>query len=315
MSSSQTPNASVLHVQPMIVNPQVKLLGIGAALLTVLIWSSYFLSLRLGARSALTTYEIALFRFAIPGLILAPLFFRHFKQIAQVPKLYLTGLLVGGGLPFFLLGAWGMQTGQVAEGSTLIPGVAPLFVTSLAVLIFKQPLSQWRFIGLILIASGVFAFVANSVLGEGSLKAQMVFLWASFFWALFAISLRQCGLKPLVAASVVTLPTALILISYGLISQPELGWTQISSTELLAQMFTQGIAAGLASSFLFAFAISKLGAEVTSAIGSLTPVAASTIALVWLGEQLSSSILLGIVLISFGVLFASGLVNKKSKPE
>lgn len=309
--SSQPPSPSVLHVQHMIVNPKVKLLGIGAALLTVLIWSSYFLSLRFGAHSALTTYEIALFRFAIPGLILAPLFFRNLNKIAQVPKLYLVGLLVGGGLPFFLLGAWGMQTGQVAEGSTLIPGVAPLFVTGLAVLVFKQPLSKWRLLGLLLIASGVFAFVANSVLGDGNLKAQMVFLLASLFWALFAISLRQCGLKPLIAASVVTLPTALVLICYGLAMQPALGWSDVSTTELVAQMLTQGIAAGLASSFLFAFAISKLGAEMTSAIGSLTPVAASAIALVWLGELLSSSVLLGITLISFGVLFASGLVTTK----
>lgn len=303
-------NASVLNVQPMIVERQVKMLGIGAALLTVLIWSSYFLSLRLGAHSALTTYEIALFRFAIPGLILAPLFFRSFHHIVQVPKLYLVGLIVGGGLPFFLLGAWGMQTGQVAEGSTLIPGVAPLFVTSLAVIVFKQHLSNWRLLGLLLIGVGVFSFVANTILGTGNLQAQMVFLWASFFWALFAISLRQCGLKPLVAASVVTFPSAIVLVGYGVLTQPVLGWAEVPANELLAQMLTQGIGAGLASSFLFAFAISKLGAEVTSAIGSLTPVAASAIALVWLGEQLSLSILLGIALISFGVLFASGLVGK-----
>lgn len=311
-SVSSQGSASVLQVKELEVTTQQKALGLAAALMMVLVWSSYFMSLRIGAASPLTTYEIALFRFAIPGLLLAPLFFKHLAQIRQVPKLYLAGMLVGGGLPFFWLGAMGMQSGQVAEGSTLIPGVAPLFVTGLAVVIYRQPLSKWRLLGLLLIATGVAAFLMDSLLGDASLQAQGIFLVASFFWALFAISVRQCGLSPLVAASVVTLPTGLALVAAGLIMQPELGWQQLSSNELLAQMFTQGFGAGLASSFLFAFAISRMGAEVTSAIGSMTPVAASAIALYWLGEVLSENVLLGITLISVGVVLASGIVRDKA---
>ncbi len=311
-SVSSQGSASVLQVKELEVTTQQKALGLAAALMMVLVWSSYFMSLRIGAASPLTTYEIALFRFAIPGLLLAPLFFKHLAQIRQVPKLYLAGMLVGGGLPFFWLGAMGMQSGQVAEGSTLIPGVAPLFVTGLAVVIYRQPLSKWRLLGLLLIATGVAAFLMDSLLGDASLRAQGIFLVASFFWALFAIAVRQCGLSPLVAASVVTLPTGLALVAAGLIMQPELGWQQLSSNELLAQMFTQGFGAGLASSFLFAFAISRMGAEVTSAIGSMTPVAASAIALYWLGEVLSENVLLGITLISVGVVLASGIVRDKA---
>lgn len=304
-------HSSVLHVEEKRVSAQQKGLGLAAALLMVLVWAGYFMSLRIGASSALTTYEIAVLRFAIPGLLLAPLFVRHFHQIRQVPALYLLGMLIGGGLPFFWLGAMGMQNGLVAEGSTLIPGVAPLFVTGLAVVIFRQPLSVWRFAGLGLIACGVASFLIDSLSGDGSLKSQAIFLSASFFWALFAISLRQCGLSPLVAASVVTLPTSLVLLGYGLIAQPETGWHLLPVTELYGQIIAQGLGAGLASGFLFAFAISRLGAEVTSAIGSLTPVIASGIALFWLNEILSPAILLGIVLISIGVIFASGIVGHK----
>ena len=312
MSTLSTQSSSVLHVEQLEVASRQKMLGLGAAVMMVLVWSSYFMSLRIGAASALTTYEIALFRFAIPGILLAPLFFKHFSQIRQVPKLYLMGMLVGGGLPFFWLGAIGMQTGQVAEGSTLIPGVAPLFVTGLAVFVFHQQLSLWRFLGLVLIAGGVLAFVVDSLLGDSSLMAQGIFLLASLFWALFAISLRQCGLSPLVAASVVTLPTGLLLVLAGLILQPDLGWSQLPVHELAAQMATQGLGAGLASSFLFAFAISRMGAEVTSAIGSMTPVATSALALFWLGEQLSLNIILGIALISVGVVFASGIIKDRA---
>lgn len=302
-------SASVLEVKSLDTPASQKLLGLGAALMMVFVWSGYFLSLRAGAVTPVSTYEIGLLRFGLPGLVLLPVFIRSLKQIRSVPVIYLLGMIVGGGLPFFWLGAMGMQMGQVAEGSTLIPGVAPLFVTMMAVLVFHQPLSRWRLAGLTLILSGVIAFVANSVAGNTDVGAIVLFLSASFLWALFALSIRQCGLSPLVAASTVAVPTACALLLGGLVIQPELGWFQLSLQQQLGQLVAQGIGAGLISGLLFAFAISRMGAEVTSAIGSLTPVAASAIAYLWFGEEVTLMIVGGIALISLGVVLASGLIK------
>ncbi|WP_140054412.1 DMT family transporter [Oceanospirillum sanctuarii] len=301
--------SSVLEVKSLEMPAAQKMLGLGAALMMVFVWSGYFLSLRAGAVTPISTFEIAMLRFGLPGLILLPVFFRNIQKIRQVPVIYLLGMLIGGGLPFFWLGAMGMQLGQVAEGSTLIPGVAPLFVTMMAVLIFNQPLSGWRLAGLILIFSGVIAFIANSVAGSTHVGAIVLFLSASFLWALFALSIRQCGLSPLVAASTVAVPTGTLLLLSGLILQPELGWFQLTLEQQLGQLVAQGLGAGLASGLLFAFAISRLGAEVTSAIGSLTPVAASAIAYLWFGEEVTLMIIGGIALISLGVVLASGMIK------
>lgn len=309
LESRDSKKASVLEVKSLEIPAAQKMLGLGAALMMVFVWSGYFLSLRAGAVTPISTYEIALLRFGLPGLILLPVFIRNWQQIRRVPVIYLLGMLIGGGLPFFWLGAMGMQLGQVAEGSTLIPGVAPLFVTMMAVLIFNQPLSGWRLVGLILIFSGVIAFVANSVAGNTHVSAIVLFLSASFFWALFALSIRQCGLSPLVAASTVAVPTGSVLLLAGLIMQPELGWFQLTLEQQLGQLVAQGLGAGLASGLLFAFAISRLGAEVTSAIGSLTPVAASVIAYLWFGEEVTLMIIGGITLISLGVVLASGMIK------
>lgn len=309
LESRDSKKASVLEVKSLEMPAAQKMLGLGAALMMVFVWSGYFLSLRAGAVTPISTYEIALLRFGLPGLILLPVFIRNWQQIRRVPVIYLLGMLIGGGLPFFWLGAMGMQLGQVAEGSTLIPGVAPLFVTMMAVLIFNQPLSGWRLAGLILIFSGVIAFVANSVAGNTHVSAIVLFLSASFFWALFALSIRQCGLSPLVAASTVAVPTGSVLLLAGLIMQPVLGWFQLTLEQQLGQLVAQGLGAGLASGLLFAFAISRLGAEVTSAIGSLTPVAASVIAYLWFGEEVTLMIIGGITLISLGVVLASGMIK------
>lgn len=309
IQNNRASKASVLEVASLDMPLAQKMLGLVAALMMVLVWSGYFLSLRSGAVTAITTYEIALLRFGLPGLILLPIFVRNFSGICRVPRIYLLGLVIGGGLPFFWLGALGMELGQVAEGSTLIPGVAPLFVTTMAVLIFNQPLSGWRLVGLLLIFSGVIAFVANSVAGNTEVSAIVFFLVASFFWALFALSIRQCGLSPLIAASTVAVPTAGVLLLVGIVVQPEFGWFELTLQQQIGQLVAQGLGAGLASGLLFAYAISRLGAEVTSAIGSLTPVAASVIAYFWFSEAVTLMVVVGIALISLGVVLASGFIR------
>ena len=61
--------------------------------------------------------------------------------------------------------------------------------------------------------------------------------------------------------------------------------------------------------------IARLGAEATSALGSLTPVAATLLAWWALGEAVSAATALGIALVMGGVVAASGLVKwRRSVP-
>ncbi|EWG99020.1 hypothetical protein Q427_27370 [Halomonas sp. BC04] len=199
---------SLIVVQPLISSGAHRLMGYGAALGMVLIWSFYFLSLRQGALSPISRLDMTLFRYAVPGLLLLPLLLRRWSMIRMVSPVWLLGMVLGAGLPFFLLGAIGMGWAPVAQGSTLIPGTAPLFVTLLAVTLFRQPFSRWRRVGLAAVLVGVVCLIAagmgdTAILGEG----QLLFLVCSLLWAVFTVSVRQSGLSPLEAAAVVTVPT------------------------------------------------------------------------------------------------------------
>jgi drug/metabolite transporter (DMT)-like permease len=66
---------------------------------------------------------------------------------------------------------------------------------------------------------------------------------------------------------------------------------------------------GLGAGFLYGFAIHTLGAEVTSAMGSLTPVCATLLAAVFLHENVELTTLLGLSLVTLGVIAASGLIT------
>ncbi|WP_038218672.1 MULTISPECIES: EamA family transporter, partial [Vibrio] len=107
---------------------------------TLLLWSGFFLSLKAGASGLLTPADIALTRFLLPALLLSPLVWRTRHQLQNVPIRYLIGLFIGCGLPYLLMTSHAMHYVPVSDGSALVPGVLPLFVSGIAVLLFKQPL-------------------------------------------------------------------------------------------------------------------------------------------------------------------------------
>lgn len=305
-------SAALTQVTPLSSPAGQRGLGYLAACTTVLIWSIYFLSLRLGALSPLGSLDITLFRYALLGLLLLPLLVSRRARILAVNPLWLLGMVMGAGVPFFLLSVLGMGLAPVVQGSTLIPGTAPLFVTGLAVLVFRQPLSGWRRLGLGAVLAGVCCLLwqgrsAGSELGLG----QLLFLLCSLLWALFTISVRQSGLRPLEVAAVVTVPNGALVIGYLLLSQTPLTLSQVPMHEWLSQLLVQGLIVGLGAGFLFGYAIQRLGAEISAAIGSLTPVCATLLAWWWLQESIHPLTGVGLGLVTMGVICASGLLKKE----
>ncbi|MHA7879426.1 MAG: DMT family transporter [Saccharospirillum sp.] len=313
---STSPRADRLtRVQPLNSTRLGRALGYAAALTVVLIWSGYFMSLRQGALSPLGLLELTFFRFAVPGLLLLPLAIKRWRILTAVSPIWLVGMATGAGLPFFLISALAMKTAPVAHGSTLIPGTAPLFVTALAVVAFRQPLPLGRLLGLTAVVAGVGCLLLTAWIepGQGLWRAQWMLLLAALMWACFTISVRQSGLRPMEAAAVVTLPATLALLLYMLITGQGLQLTSLPAHEWVLQLAVQGLAVGLGAGFLYGFAIRTLGAETTSALGSLTPVAATVAALTFFHESIEISTLLGLSLVTLGVVCASGLLTPKRR--
>lgn len=292
--------------------------GYLAMFATLLLWSGFFLSLRSGAHSELTSADIAFTRFLIPCLVLLPFVIKSFKQLVAVPKRYLLGMFIGCGLPYLLVAGTGMQFAPVSDGSALIPGTLPLFVSAIAVLLYKQPLSHHRIAGLSLVVIGIFAFLYQSVtqLDSGLLQGHMLFLIGSFMWATFTICARVSNLHPMVTAGFISLLSSLLLValvakgtlpSY-LVSTPIAEWPW---KELSGHIVLQGIGAGLIASFTYLKAISVLGAERTAAFGAATPAIATLLAIPVFGEEPTLIGWLALSLVCVGSLIASNIFMKQ----
>lgn len=304
-------STNLLVVEKITTTPKQQIVGVFAALVTVLIWSSYFLSLRIGALTPLTLVELSFFRYAVPGLILLPIFIKSMREYSKVPKIYLFGIVIGSGLPFFLFSAYGMQLTQVAYGSTLIPGTVPLFVTLIAVIIYKQPLPIFRQFGLFGICSGIVAMIIPSQfhLDRYLLLGQGIFIVCAFLWAIFTISIRQSGLSPLKVAALAAFPNGVLITLWIAVTHPELGYTALPVSAVLMQLVVQGILVGIFSGLCFSKAIMSIGAEKTAAIGAATPAIASFLATMMLGETIHMSLFMGMVFVIGGVFIASGVLS------
>ncbi len=295
-------------------------LGYLSIIVTLLIWASFFLSLKGGANSDLTPADIALTRFLIPALVLLPLMWKARSTIAAVPNRYLVGMFVGCGLPYLLVAGTAMQFVPVSHGSALVPGTLPLFVTGIAVLFFKQPLSRHRVVGLGLVLLGILLFLGNSLSSFNFeyTKGHLLFLCGSLMWATFTISARVANLNALVSAGFISFCSTLLLLVLiltgtlpsHLMSTPIAQWPV---TELAVHSAVQGVGAGLIAAFTYLYAVNTLGAERSAAFGSATPAVATLLAIPLFNEIPDTMTWLALGSICIGSLVASNIFMRNDQ--
>nr|WP_319552101.1 DMT family transporter [uncultured Vibrio sp.] len=294
------------------------ILGYAAIFVTLLLWSGFFISLKAGAISELHPADIALVRFLIPSVVLLPFVLKNKKAISAIPNKYLTGVVMGSGLPYLLIVGSAMHLAPVSHASALIPGTLPLFVSAIAVIFYQQALSQHRLFGLATVLLGIFVFLFSNAGADynwSQLQGHLLFLTGSVMWAVFTISARVANLNAHVCAGFVAIASlALLTIAVGF------GWADsyLAITpikywpwkELFGHALLQGVGAGLIASYTFIYAIRVIGAEASAAFGSLTPVVATLIAIPIFDEQPDTLTWLALMLVTCGSIVASQIFLK-----
>ncbi|TKF13558.1 DMT family transporter [Enterovibrio norvegicus] len=296
-----------------------KATGYLAMLVTLLLWAGFFLSLKGGANSTLLPADIAITRFLLPAIFLAPFVYQARKQIAVIPKRYLLGMFIGSGLPYLLVASNAMQYVPVSHGSALVPGTLPLFVTAIAVIVFRQPISHHRVIGLIAIVIGTGLFVLTSLQSSynwAQSQGHMLFLMGSLMWATFTICARVANLNALACSGLLAICSSLMLfvaIAFNLLPSTLHATAFIAWPwrDVLSHTMLQGVGAGIVSTCTFLYAVKQLGAERSAAFGSATPVIATLIAFPVFAEQPDLVTCFALGFVCLGSVVASNIFLKQ----
>jgi len=281
--------------------------GVLALIATVLVWGTYFVALRSGAQSSLTSFDMALLRFVLPAIILLPILIKARGKILNVKKRYLLGIMVGAGIPFYCLSVIASGHVQAVIGSLLVPGVSPVFVTLIAVVCYREILTRRRLIGLSIVLCGISILVYKSLTGlsNASLIGISFYITAAACWAIYTISIKVAGLTGLELAAFLNASALLLIALFYPVFGFESNMLQAQMSDVFPQILIMGVFCGLISVVTYGHAVNKLGAELSACWGALTPIVVASLAFIVLSEVLDVATIIAMFVIIKGVVIAN----------
>lgn len=276
-------------------------------LIIALIWGAQPVVATFGYRAGLNALDLTLLRFAASGLIMLPFVIRRGAWNAcgiGWPRALVLMLLAGPLYNMVLIG--GLQWAPASHSSLIYPALTPLFTTVLAKLMLERK-EKASLIGLGLLLAGVLAIKAGSLLATPSAayphawRGDLLFMTAALMWSLYTVLMRRWGTEPLAVVGVVQVGGLLYLPVYFLFQGSAVFALDLSAITL--QVLYQGVLVSVVSTLLFNLAVRQIGAR-ASLFTALMPFVGVTLAVCFLDEPLTLSLLAGTALIAAGLVLS-----------
>jgi drug/metabolite transporter (DMT)-like permease len=298
--------------------------GLAAAVITVVVWTSFIVIARASAGHTLTPFDIALARIVGAGCVLLPwgawLVAKGRRQGGTASSLFglsplslrvtaLTGLF--GGVFYAMLAYAGFFYAPAAHASVLMPGSLPLWTALLAALFLHDRITPARAAGLALIVVGDLLVGGTSLLkafeGGDVWKGDLMFMSAACCWAIYSVLARRYGLDAVRATIAITVFAFLTYVPvYALLVLVDTVPSRLASapwSEIAFQVLYQGVVSVVISGISFTQMVRYFGPVRSTMITAQVPGLSALGAVVWLGEPLSVHLLAGLALVTAGILF------------
>lgn len=302
--------------------------GVAAAVVTVIIWTSFIIIARASADpsrgGALTPFDIAFCRILGASLILLPwgLSLSRRDRLRGVGHASLLGLSplslrvtatvgVFGGLLYAMLAYSGFAFAPAAHASVLMPGSLPLWTALLAALLLRERLTPLRLVGLAFIVLGDLLVGGASLLrafdGGDVWKGDLLFMSAASCWAAYSVLARHHALDAVRATIAITAFAFVTFVPvYGFLLLGN--WVNghfltAPIDQVLFQMMFQGWGSVVISGITFTKMIQHFGPVRSTMITALVPGLSALGAVFFLGEPLSWNLWAGLAMVTTGILF------------
>ncbi len=312
-------------------------MGIGAAVVTVTVWTAFIVIARASAGRSLTPFDITFARILGASLVLLPWgawLVAQARRGGDATAGSLFGLsplplritaIVGAlaGVAYAMLAYAGFFFAPAAHASVLMPGSLPLWTALLAAWVLRDRITPLRAVGLGLIVAGDLLVGGRSLLhafDEGSemWKGDLLFMSAAFCWGCYSVVARRHGLDAVRATIALTVFAFMTYVPvYGLLAA--LGWinSHIGTApwgEFAFQMLFQGVGSVVISGISFTRMIQYFGPVRSTMITALVPGLSALGAVIFLGEPLYWSLIAGLLLVTAGILFGVQRVAAAKRP-
>ncbi len=287
-------------------------IGIGLAMLAVVIWSGNFVVAR-GVIHRVSPAGLAFYRWALASLIMLPFAWKRFRSEWNIVKrswhylfwASLTGISVFN--TFVYIGAHYTTAINLALIGTTS---SPIFAILLAKIFLKEKIGWLKLTGLLICIAGVVLLVSR-----GSIENLIHFRFtAGDAWVLMAalsfaiyntlVKKKPAGISPVNYLFVVFSFGTLLLMPFFLIEANRTA-PVVWDWDLALIIVYLGLGTSVISFLCWNKAIGKLGAGRTALFGNLIPVFSSIEAAIILHEQFTTVHVISMLIVFTGIVIAN----------
>ena len=276
--------------------------GLGAALF----WALGFVATRHGLKVGFTPADLLMHRFLWSGLAFLPIVLRAgLGNLCGIGWGRGLALMVLGGPVMAILSYTGFLFVPLGHGSVIQPSCATLGGLFLAAAVLRERISLSRVFGAVVIVGGLVVIGAELVghIGLSGVQGDLIFVLTGFMFAGFGTLLRYWRVSAFSAAAVINVLSLLLLPVYAA-SGGLARVAAIGVTENALQAVGQGILAGPAAMYLFAFSIQLLGAARAAVFPAIVPALTLLVGWLLLGEPPTALQAAGLVTVLTGFYLA-----------
>ena len=284
-------------------------------ILLAAVWGASFLFMRIATPEfgAVALIEV---RVVIASIFLLPIWYlRDAKHQAMVVRSHRTHLLVVGilnsAVPFVL---FAYSTLYITGGfSSILNATAPIWGALVALVWLRKKLSLDASLGLGLGLIGVAILVSNSIslTLSGVSLGILAALSASFLYGIAAnyTSEKLSGVSPLSIATFSQVAASLVLLPLAIWYFPD---QQISALAWWSVIAMGIFCTGLAYVMYFRL-IANIGSSKAITVTFLIPIFGSLWGALFIGEEVTSEMVVGTVVILFGTALVTGVLSLAKK--
>src|SRR5262245_8277249 len=285
--------------------PPAWLAGMACGVVAAVCWAAGFVAARHGVQIGLAPVDIAFHRFVWTGFFLLPAAWRAgLRDLGGVGWGRGTLMTLLAGPTQVMAGATGFLLPPPGHGAVIQPASSALSSILLAALFLHERLSLTRALGTAVIVAGLCTFGIDALgsIGRHGLLGDAIFMSAGIGWGIFGTLLRRWQIDSLRAAVAVGTLSCLV---YAPVHALLFGFDRMIAVGLwqnLLQIAAQS-AAGAFALFMFARAVTLIGAGRAGVFAALVPGFALTIGWLAIGEVPTAMQLVGFAIVMVGFRF------------
>jgi drug/metabolite transporter (DMT)-like permease len=302
------------------INNNISAKGLLYIITAVFIWAGWVIASRYSVTSKLTAFDITAIRFTAAGIFVLPIAFKKGLVIPgrTILSSVLMAFLMGAG--YINIAILGMKYAPASHASTLINGSVIIVTSILSILWLHDKITKLRLLGLLISLVGMAIILqTKTVIGKISADniafGHLLFIIAGIMWGFYIILAKKWHTNPTQMTGIVCLVSMICYMPFYLLLADTSNINMQNMNEIIFQAIYQGFFTAIVAFVCFNRGIMIVGAARASSFIPLVPVLVAIFAIPILGEIPSLLEILGVILVSCGVLLSSGIIKKISLPS